>query len=278
MQHWKLGKWCNQAVRLIRYPPDRKEVFEELRQHVDDRSDLFLAQGFSQEEAVEKTLLAMGDADELAPQLAAIHKPFWGFAWSITKSFAIIAFIGMLLAVLIYRVPYIWAEFKELFRDVPDSLETYLNWDPYEMTEHPDHGTRQLYLTPGCEYTDSGYTVTLTDAAVWKHDPGEYILGHLSFRLRITNPMPWASEPSFVKYLTAEDSLGNKYTFNHFDDLSDGYRGYVSGKLKKVGLSEWTLESEFINRFTKDVQWVDICYRRDGRNMIMRIWLSRGGA
>ena len=97
MQHWKLGKWCNQAVRLIRYPPDRKEVFEELRQHVDDRSDLFLAQGFSQEEAVEKTLLAMGDADELAPQLAAIHRPFWGFAYSITKWFTKLVIFALLL-------------------------------------------------------------------------------------------------------------------------------------------------------------------------------------
>ena len=59
MKHWKLTQWCVHATGRIRYSPDRKAVHEELRQHLDDRSDGFLAKGFSEEEAIEKTLDAI---------------------------------------------------------------------------------------------------------------------------------------------------------------------------------------------------------------------------
>ena len=85
MECWQFSQWCRRATKKIIYPPDRKAVFEELRQHMDERSDLFLDQGFSEQDSVEKTLSVMGNADDLAKQLGAIHRPFWGFAWSITK-------------------------------------------------------------------------------------------------------------------------------------------------------------------------------------------------
>ena len=85
MKHWKLTQWCVRATGRIRYSPDRAAVHEELRQHLDDRSDGFLAKGFSEEEAIEKTLDAMGDPAELAPLLAQIHKPFWGYAQDVCK-------------------------------------------------------------------------------------------------------------------------------------------------------------------------------------------------
>ena len=61
MKNWKLTNWCNVAVHKIRYGPDREAVFLELKQHLDERSDSFLAKGLSKTEATEKTLEVMGD-------------------------------------------------------------------------------------------------------------------------------------------------------------------------------------------------------------------------
>lgn len=276
MQHWKLGKWCNQAVRLIRYPPDRKEVFEELRQHVDDRSDLFLEQGFSEEEAVEKTLLAMGDADELAPQLAAIHRPFWGFAYSITKWFARIALIALLLVVLATHIPPLlnhiisWA-----FNDsVPSGSKI---WNPYGVGESPTYGNRVLYLKPGCQYESDGYIVTLTDAVIWKL-PVETNPGDLYFQLEITAKHPWVDPPAFEQYLSARDSLGNVYIPNQFINavpFSD-YTGSVWGSTTKTGPFTWTYQGSLSHSLKANTQWIDICYQRDGRDMALRIDLNGG--
>lgn len=75
----RLDYWCVQATSRIRYGPDRKRVYGELRLHMEDRKDAFVAQGLTEEAAMNKTLEAMGSALEIAPQLGAIHSPFWGY-------------------------------------------------------------------------------------------------------------------------------------------------------------------------------------------------------
>ena len=61
MEHWKLTQWCTYAVSKIKYTPDRRAVYDELRQHLDDRCEDLLAQGMSKEEAAERAIELMGD-------------------------------------------------------------------------------------------------------------------------------------------------------------------------------------------------------------------------
>ena len=72
--------WCRDAISGIRYWKDRNKVFGELYEHLEDRYDYFIEKGYTHEQAQKKTLEAMGDPMELAPQLAAIHKPHWAYA------------------------------------------------------------------------------------------------------------------------------------------------------------------------------------------------------
>jgi len=274
MHHWKLGKWCNQAVRLIRYPPDRKEVFEELRQHVDDRSDLFLAQGFSQEEAIEKTLLAMGDADELATQLAAIHRPFWGFAYSITKWFTKLVIIALLLLIITTHVPRLWDDVISWLRDGSDTSSSQ-NWDPFQIAEDPVMGKPYTSLLPQAQYHDSGYTVTITDAVFWK--PRQK-LGYLFFQISIRNPLPWSAAPEFQEGFFARDSLGNIYDPHYLMNTGRDCAGWVWGTTIKTGLFTWTFEGGIDQPIEKGVEWIDICYEHDGRNMALRIDLNGGNS
>jgi hypothetical protein len=66
-----LRSWCKTAAAKIKYPPDRDAVTEELYGHAMDRYDDLINSGVSADEALRQTLAAMGDAQQLAPELAA---------------------------------------------------------------------------------------------------------------------------------------------------------------------------------------------------------------
>lgn len=83
----RLTSWCHAATILIRFGPDRKAVYNELLAHLEERRDAFMEQGLNEREASTKALEAMGDAYEIAPQLAAIHRPFWGYFLRVSRSF-----------------------------------------------------------------------------------------------------------------------------------------------------------------------------------------------
>lgn len=77
---WKEGEyWLRDAVKYIKFPPDRRRVQEELYEHMISRNLDFLAQGASEEEADLLVCRAMGDPEEVGKALAEVHKPFWGY-------------------------------------------------------------------------------------------------------------------------------------------------------------------------------------------------------
>ena len=68
---WKEGEyWLRDAVKHVRFPPDRRRVQEELYEHMLSRNLEFLAEGHSEEEADRLACLAMGDPDEVGRALA----------------------------------------------------------------------------------------------------------------------------------------------------------------------------------------------------------------
>ena len=77
--------WCYHAVAQIRFKPDRQMVFEELKAHLEDSYDHFLSQGYPAERAQRLAMEAMGDPEEIAPQLGAIHKPWLGYIYRFVK-------------------------------------------------------------------------------------------------------------------------------------------------------------------------------------------------
>ena len=110
MKNWKLTNWCQVATHTILYHPDRKAVCTELRQHVDERCDSFLEKGMEEKEAVAKTLEVMGNPYELAVILGKIHRPYWGFAYSISKALAIGLAIFALALLVVNSVRILFVE------------------------------------------------------------------------------------------------------------------------------------------------------------------------
>jgi hypothetical protein len=87
--------WCERAVALIKYKPDRKKIQAELHAHIEDKYEALAAGGMTSVQAEEQAVSAMGDAGEIAKALAKIHKPFWGYMLRLTK--IVLAFVAVLM-------------------------------------------------------------------------------------------------------------------------------------------------------------------------------------
>ena len=117
MKNYTFAKWCLEAVSQIKYTADRDEVYEELRAHLEDHRDALMEQGIPREEAEKRALEAMGSAKEIAPQLAAVHKPFWGYVYSImvrvTQVLAAFS-VGLLFVLILGQIEHAQLSFTIL--------------------------------------------------------------------------------------------------------------------------------------------------------------------
>lgn len=253
--------WCRDAISGIRYWKDRNRVFTELYQHLEDRYDSFIARGMTHEEAEKKTLEAMGDPNELAPQLAAIHKPHWAYAAIATRFIALVLFFLCLGR----SIPY--------FLDLEFYQKGDNDWDPFT-----NGGEQRIaYVQPDASFRASGYTFCVEEAALWRTfyseptEEGEYF-DMLYVRLKVSNPVPWMGEQRAVYWMWAVDSNGRYYQ-NQVRNV-DG-APWISCSPRRTGIGFYEYELGFQGA-SRDIQWIELHYDRDGRDMVLRIDL-RGG-
>lgn len=118
-----LTRWLETAVSGIRFKPDRAAVEQELREHIEDKTaDLLrIFPGMTQEEAEERALSQMGDAEKIGKELAKVHKPWLGYLWRASK-WAAAALMLALLAVNVLKNDYfqsaghpLWGRFSTVY-------------------------------------------------------------------------------------------------------------------------------------------------------------------
>lgn len=276
MENQTFRMWCAVATSKIGFPPDRKVVREELQQHMDDRYDALIEKGHSPEEATAMTVEAMGDARELAPQLAAIHRPFWGYLLRISR-------IALVIAVCLCVVS-VWNYFAALDLGV----RRYRDFELFDAASYGGDTGRALHhlSRPGTTFSSDGNTFKLTDAVIFTETVADGTeMTRLYFRIQQRSLLPWTEQEDYFglfpahnnigAYLYAVDSLGN--TYSSYQPYTEGSNHIVpSGG--QTGIFTYTHEC-WINDFQgKDAKWVDICYSRDGRDFRLRIVLNGGGA
>lgn len=265
--------WCREAVSGIKYKPDRDAVYAELYEHLEDRYESLTAKGLPHEEAEAKALEAMGNAGELAPQLAAIHRPHWAYAMIVTK----ILLIALLCLCFGNGIVYLSD------KSFSQPLDIY-DYDPFGSGFASVQGIscqRTLFAKPGESITLDGYTFTLTKAAMWEHarvaeDGSSYKEQPFFFRIRVTNPIPWAKEPQIWNDLWAVDSLGNYYYSGR-----TGHRwneNTVAGNSYHTAPFTYEYDMQLIAPDTpgyREADWVEIHYDRSGRDLVLRIDLTQ---
>lgn len=268
MHYQEFYYWCRDAVKKIKYIPDRNKVYAELYSHMQDRYDAFIERGLSPKDAEKKTLETMGNADELAVQLAAIHKPFWGYALVFTRIVAIL----MLLVTLGSGIYYFH---EQKIQNEKDEIEHIVSGGLLGEGAHS-----MLYgVKPEVKKTCDGYIFCVTDAQLWRSHIREEVNGNayydrLFLRLEVSNLLPWAPEQQAMDAMWAVDSAG-VYHDTIIRETTQPGMGYIGVVRKQRVLNTYCYDLYFSNT-PEDVEWVELHYDRDGRDLVLRVELTGG--
>lgn len=263
----RFDAWCSRAVKDIRYPGDRKRVFRELREHMEDHYDDVMARGLVHWKAVEETLEAMGDPEELAPMLADIHRPGWGYAMDGVRS--AVGFILICLIACLLAGP---REIEPAFQPDTDF------W--FETSTDSSGSIRTLLLHPDISVTDGDFTLTVTDVAQWYTQIGGYPRREkydLCLRLELRHPDPTFPEANAAPArFWARDDLGNLYPSSaEVSHYSNVHLDLEKHEKVKPGLWEWVYR---IDCYDPEASWIELCYDHGGREHILHIDLTGGDA
>ena len=199
---WKEGEyWLRDAVKYVKFPPDRRKVQEELYEHMLSRNLEFLAEGHSEEEADRLACLSMGDPEEVGRALAEVHKPFWGyFLRTLRILLAAILLMGIIVTIRGWR----GGDFGYYRRTVRNFVAYDAVWIRQDAArrcgDYRFRLRRAAVAGPGLEggfIPEEQYNLVL-ELRAFTWDPN---LG----------PPDYATPYNTAMTLTVEDSLGNRY-------------------------------------------------------------------
>ena len=182
--------WLREAVGGIKYPPDRRRVEKELYAHVMQRNRDFLKEGCTEREADEKACAVMGDPVEVRRDLAAIHRPFWGYTFLILRL--------LLFAVAVWGVLFHMSGFLKLGQYlVPLSAQAGM--------------TPEQWISQNGKAHCGDYTFRLCRAAYAADESGQ---SWLLLELQATTPDPLLGGPFYSALWDQElqDSRGRVYS------------------------------------------------------------------
>ena len=187
LPHDRRDQWLDTAVSGIRFGLDRKAVRKELEDHMEDKLAGLrrLFPDIPEEEAQDRVLRDMGDAQELKASLARVHRPWLGYLWRVSQWVLAAAVLLLLFSSGRWGSGWFAASGRR-------------DWE----------GT--TLLTPAGERVElGGYTVSMTRASIRGEGNEANILWA---ELRITAPWFWALDGrSLCSHTSATDSLGNIY-------------------------------------------------------------------
>lgn len=273
MINGKFDQWCRSATLLIRFGPDREKVAQELFDHLEDHYNTLIEKGFSHEDATAQVLACMGDDKEISRQLAAVHRPFWGYFLRVTR-----VAVAVLLCLCLLTV---W----DYFSNLKFGIKSYRDFEIFEAASYGgDTGRTLLHLSePGCAFSIDGSTFTVTDAAVFTESANGTEKTRFYFRIEQFSWVPWSVQKYYFglhpthntisAQFYAVDSLGTVYDSYYTRNEDEPY--YVVPSGGQTGVFTYTHEC-WINEFDPDAQWIEICYTRDGRDLRMKIMLKGG--
>lgn len=259
-------RWCSRAVSGILTSPDRENVSQELYDHLEDAYQSLVAAGIDPKAAQEQAVAAMGSAEELAPQLAAVHRPFWGRLELVCRKALVILSAVTLLLFGFYVL-------ENFFFD-----PAFQKFDPNAGLSLSGNTQQKLYLEPQCSAASDGYILTVTRASLWERtyqSQGETRQqDYCNIQIEVFNPLPWADVPDFSKWYWAVDSLGNYY-YSAGEDSFDNECS-IQATDYRTGLFTTIQDLWLSPCVSQEAQWIELHYDRSGRNIVLHIDLTGG--
>lgn len=252
MANREFAAWCDLATAKIRYGPDREAVSAELHAHLEDKYDALTAKGLPPEEAAEKALESMGSAQEIAPQLGKIHRPWLGYIYSVTQIIAL-----PLCAFVVFALGH----------HLLMSLGLIIDPDGVGLTVDPPPGAAVYHQEQDAYVFADGYYVQVVQSILIPEQESLYFQTKAIYG-------SWMNGFSALDHVWGVDDLGNYYSSAaEYERLPKSIVNY-GGMVASYGLqvSNWRIVG-----FDTRAKWLELHYDRDGRDIVLRIEL-RGGA
>ena len=195
--------WVEDATKLIKFKDDRLRVQAELLDHIEDAADAWKDAGYDDYEAKKKAVSNMGDAAEVANNLADIYRPFWGRLWKLTK--------------IIRNLLIVWLIFLTIDRF--NAIKYDFTFDYNEQFDY-NHSEKVIFdNTPDDEVKVDGYTVKLKRVKRTEISHTLEADEELTILLEVTNINPLKRYIYLLGAFTAYDDLGNVYPpSDHYAD------------------------------------------------------------
>ena len=233
-------RWCEQVCYHVRFRPDHKDIKRELMAHMEDGMAEFAAAGLSKDEAERAVLERMGDPAEVGKQLDAVHKPWLGRLWLLSKWLLILCAVGFVF--LLFTAP------GRLGMDLEDlSGVSFMD------------GVRLR----GCTDYSDGYLFVLDQAAFWENGSSSDGAGTVKLRLRVWDLLG-NGYPDGIANFTVADSEGNEYDWGDGTGMELFTR--VFGHIFAISVEGVPAEAE----------WVELRYTDWGRDIRLRTDLPGG--
>lgn len=240
-------KWLETAVSGIRFGPDRKAVRAELLAHLEDRAADFrrIFPNITPDEARERALSAMGNAEEVKAALAKVHRPWLGWLWRLTQVLVYEALVLALLSGALTLYQYTGFQWERVvsrweYRQEERAVLEALFGDGTPAWE----GERLALCAPGAEGRLGRATVSVPRAAWWRIE-GE---DTLYLELRVTWDRPW------------EETLWVPYCFDGTDLQGVPLESVVGSVWAEAKGLSWRSCTLCLKGLSRDAQGVRLTY------------------
>ena len=259
MNSKKFFDWCRTAVSSIKHWPQRDKIHKELYDHLEDRYVAFREEGCDHEASEDKTIAIMGDAREVAKELAKNYKPLWPKLLVATRC-GIAASLVFAIAVVLLFVP------------VDDIM-------PMTHIDLMHKGIATYKQSMEVSQLANGYTMTVTRIAYEPYRT-DFSLDKvikiqenlLLLEMDVTHPQIWMYPPETLQFW-AKDNEGNLYPVGGYWDPKCGEE-----LLAHTGLFKYTYQLEIDRIKAETLDWVELRTNYNGESLAWRIDLPGGSS
>ncbi|MEY8259152.1 hypothetical protein AALA80_02280 [Oscillospiraceae bacterium 50-60] len=230
--------WVDAVCEQVRFWPDRKGIEKELRIHYEDHCRALERLNYEPKLAAERSLRAMGNAQEVGWALDRIHKPWLGWLWKFSEGTLL-----MLVLIVLWLTVSAGGVEQLIFR-----TRQQLEWtDPPVWADHVSLECGDVYLAPG-EVRETGGNVE----------------AELRFWVKVREPVP-----DFQPWeLEVADNRG-AVSFREWGDGRRQTSGYL--EWERVPYWGWTRQQMTL-RLILDYRpdWVEVSAPGGGRDWVLR--------
>ncbi len=204
--------WLYHATCGIRFAEDRDAVRQELREHLEDEIAAVQEEtGYSQEAAEKIVVQRMGDADEIGERLVAVHTPWMGFLWRLSKVLLALVCVLVIFSVIRERTNN-WAYNFELFSTDSISEVRSVTLDERKGLTGADlfnagrDADQLAQFTIGQQLRAGTQTVEVLDCTIWRTAEDHT---DLFLHIRLEDHRFWEMGQLMGDLFTITDSSGN---------------------------------------------------------------------